>query len=200
MKKSLMIAFMLLSTTTFMNAQNWKDAPRFHFGIRGAVTESVWTGNVDALPFVSGGLAADFRIAPFPLYLESGLYYVNKGYKTQDEYGYTDNNHAVLMPFLVSYHIYATPKLAIQPFVGDFISYSPNSDAYYDDNYFDYGVRFGCGINYGRIYSNVGFDICLQNHDIETYSGSTSRYNYDETSESNVTFFWTIGFNIFGGR
>ena len=41
-----------------------------------------------------GGFAVDFKVAPIPLYLESGLYYVNRGYKLDipDEYYYDDES------------------------------------------------------------------------------------------------------------
>lgn len=191
MKKLLFATFVALFGFTSANAQIVENLeyPRAHFGIRGQFTSSSFTG-YDALPFAGGGLAADFRIAPIPLYLETGLYYAQKGYKYESYYDEDEketwDNHSVLMPLLVSYHLYFTDNLSIQPFTGAYVSYGFNAEEV------DYGLRFGCGFNFGRLYANVGYDLGLKNY--ESYD-----YHAGETKDlKSGMLFLTVGFNFAG--
>lgn len=91
--------------------------PSFHFGIRGAYTSNKaffsGDGTSDSKIFGSLGLAMDFRIASIPLYLETGWYYMNKGWEGSEDCdydgGYDTDNHSVIMPMLASYHLYFNP-------------------------------------------------------------------------------------------
>lgn len=127
-KKMAIVAMMLVAGSTMtVNAQLLSEKPRVHFGIRGGVSASSYSlDGMESKIFPMGGFAVDFKVAPIPLYLESGLYYVNRGYKLDipDEY-YDDestNNQAIEMPIVVSYHYYLNDKMSIQPFFGGFVS------------------------------------------------------------------------------
>lgn len=150
---------------------------RFHMGIRGSVTISDMSRTGTSLVFPSGGIAADFKIAPIPLYLETGLYYMNKGYSTARV---NVSDHSLVMPLLASYHIAvrSDKKMSIQPFCGPFVSYGFNSEEV------DYGVRVGCGWNFGRLYANAGYDFGLRDFK-EGYCNAA---------------FITIGFNWAGAK
>lgn len=162
--------------------------PGFHMGLRGGATLSTVTGN-DSYAFPYGGIGMDFKVTPsLPIYIETGLYYMNKGYTaTTGRKGDIDeDNHSVLLPLLASYHFYITDKMSVQPFVGPFVSYGFGLEDV------DYGVRVGCGWNFRRLYLNFGYDFGLRN--IEYGSG-----RYFETGKSG-TFFATVGFNWAGSR
>lgn len=190
-KKMAIVAMMLVAGSTMtVNAQLLSEKPRVHFGIRGGVSASSYSlDGMESKIFPMGGFAVDFKVAPIPLYLESGLYYVNRGYKLDipDEY-YDDestNNQAIEMPIVVSYHYYLNDKMSIQPFFGGFVSQV--FDGPFDD--LDYGLRLGAGFNYGRAYASIGYDFGLKNWD----------YGYDKSFKSGL-FFFNIGFNFVGSK
>lgn len=190
MKKSFKVMLavaMLFSATLSANAQfskkeNNRVPDRFHMGIRGGVTINSFSEGGDALTFPYGGFNLDFQVAPVPIFVETGLYYMNKGGSYEDYYygDETYDDHYIHMPILASYHINVAPNLFIQPFVGGVGGYLTESEE------FEAAVRVGCGINFGRLYMNVGYDI-----------GMTSHGYYDG---KNNTFFATIGFNWAGSR
>lgn len=190
-KKMAVVAMMLVAGSTMtVNAQLLSEKPRVHLGIRGGVSASSYSGDgIKSKIFPMGGFAVDFKVAPLPLYLESGLYYVNRGYKLDipDDYYYDDestNNQAIEMPIVVSYHYYLNDKMSIQPFFGGFISQvfdGPNDDL-------DYGLRLGTGFNYGRAYASIGYDFGLKN------------WGEDGHSSKSGLFFFNIGFNFLGSK
>ena len=158
---------------TNVNAQSVM-YPKMHFGIRlgGAYSASTASG-VTAEIGPTGGLALDFRVGSKPIYVETGAYIVDRAFTYKDD----TRHHFVtgLAPVLLSYHFYISDKTAIQPFAGGFVSINDDSD-------FAPGARIGVGINYGRLYANVGFD---------KYFG-----DFDKT----YGIFATIGFNFGGSR
>lgn len=210
MKKKVLftIVCMIMSYNLNVHAQSYY-YPSFHMGIRGGVT---FTKVVDynylkgkTAPY--GGLAFDFRLAQIPLYLETGLYYMDRGYTIDYKKWLNDDpefNHFydfggwslpdeekvsycfLNLPILFSYHYYVTGKMALQPFAGGFIGY--NIDTTSSHNYrnrFEGGVRVGLGVNYGRLYVNVGYDIGL--------------FKSEGDIKMNALFL-TLGFNIVGSR
>lgn len=210
MKKIMMMlaAAMLLTATTanaqFRKKDNNRVPDRFHMGIRGGLTASTLTGDIDkvwgsddaikGLWYPTGGFGLDFQVAPVPIFLGLGLYYQNQGYsyeyrgKTKDV-----DAHCVQLPLTASYHINVAPNLFINPFLGPWFSYNcedVDKDNDWNDDRFDYGVRFGCGMNFGRLTLDLGYDIGLKNW----YDG-----NKDYTINTGI-FFMTVGFNWAGSR
>lgn len=194
MKKSIkqlaLAAFVLLAGSGMTaNAQLLSEKPHVHFGVRAGLSVSSWSGEgMKALAFPTGGLAVDFKVAPIPLYLETGAYFINKGYKYRRSYDAdTYETKHVLggeIPVVASYHYYFTDDMAIQPFFGGFVSFQ-------DDGYdnVDAGLRFGTGFNYRRLYANVGYDLGLKNMNGDS----------DYSCKSGF-FFVTIGYNFVGSK
>lgn len=178
---SLLCFFSLLSQAQIVENLEY---PSFHFGIRGAYTSNraffSGDGTSDSKIFGSLGLAMDFRIASIPLYLETGWYYMNKGWEGSEDCdydgGYDTDNHSVIMPMLASYHLYLTDNMSIQPFAGPYIGYGV------DEERFDYGLRTGIGWNLGRLYVNTGYD-----------------FGFEREGYRTGTYFCTVGFNFCGG-
>ena len=183
---------LLAATAQTATAQRWKDAPQVHFGVRAglSVTEPLdsWDGDNDdqALTAPSVGVAFDTKVAHIPFYVETGLYYMNRGCRyTATSYSnhhaavstYTADNHSVLIPALISYHAYVADKVAIQPFMGPYLAYG------FDADDTDFGWRFGCGLNVKQMYVNLGFDLGLKDE-----------YNYTSS------FFVTLGWNFIGKK
>lgn len=167
--------FMILSAIALLvggiqttSAQNWRNAPQCHFGIRGGISSTnsfleSWgvDDGTNSLTAPTFGISFDTKIAKIPFYVETGLYYMNRGYKDDDEnnsYKVSQeecDNHSLLVPALISYHAYVGKNVALQPFFGPFISYG------FDEEEFDCGWRLGCGISVKKFYANFGFDLCV---------------------------------------
>ncbi|MDR0895170.1 MAG: DUF4421 domain-containing protein [Prevotellaceae bacterium] len=150
--------------------------PRFHMGIRAGGTSNTYAGDGFAFPY--GGIAMDFRIAPIPLYIETGFYYMNKGFRINGSH----SNNTAIMPLVSSYHFYLTKKMSIQPFMGGYVGYGLDAEN------IDAGIRVGCGWNFSRLYVNMGYDYGL------------IKYENYYFNNSNGTAFITIGFNWAGSR
>lgn len=176
--------------------------PRVHFGIRAGVTSS--SLHLDygdgykssSLTHPSGGLAFDLRVASIPLYLETGVYYTNRGYSLSGEKWRDrsmDGNYdgfGFRVPLVASYHLYLNDNMSIQPFIGGFFGYGDIDGK--DSEDVDYGLRIGSGFNFGRWYANVGYDIGLMEQG--TYVNSDG----EEKSVKSGMLFFTVGFNFVG--
>lgn len=188
--KAIVAVVLLFSATLSANAQfdNNRVTKRFHFGIRGGFTVNSWSGDgvdVDALAFPTGGFAFDFQLAPVPVFLGFGVNYMNEGfkYKHSDE---TENASAIHMPLVFGYHFNVAPNLFVSPYMGSFMSYCVDDDIpIIRDDQFNYGLRFGCGLNFGRLTFDMAYEYGLDEKRYDARSG---------------TFFATIGFNIAGER
>lgn len=204
-------AVMMLSLAA--HAENM-DAPRFELGLRGGVSFSNWSYyDCDALAAPQGGLSLAFRVARVPLYLETGVYYMDKGARIEEwgndeyywgndwddwgdgyRYGHSDrryyNSHqpTLQIPLLVSYHHYFTPSFSIRPFMGVYVAPVLNTDdgEYFEDNV-DVGFKVGCGLGVGAFYGGISCDL------------SSAGYDYDWDYESNATLSLTVGVNFTAG-
>ena len=193
--KAIVAVALLFSATLSANAQfdNNRVTKRFHFGIRGGITSNTFSGDVegvDPLVFPTGGFAFDFQLAPVPVFLGFGVNYINEGfkYKHWDE---TENASAIHMPLVFGYHFNAAPNLFISPYAGTFMSYcveDMDDDYGFDDDRFNYGLRLGCGLNFGRLTFDMAYDFGLKNLGERDFDLHTR------------TFFVTIGYNIAGER
>ena len=147
----LTVLLSIISSTAM--AQKWKDAPKVILGVRGGLTiaPTDWEGsNIKVFP--AAGVAASFRIAKLPFYVETGLYYTNR-------FVYGRDNHSLLVPALLSYHIPLKKDMSLQPFMGPFLSYGFAGD----DVGIDRGWRTGIGFNKKHFYINCGYDYSFGN-------------------------------------
>ena len=175
------------SSSSYDNSQGY---PRFHAGIRAGMYSSVWNEpkNTEALVMPTAGFEFDFRIAPIPLYLETGLHYANIG--TSVKHDSDLDVHSILMPLMLSYHFYLRDDMAIQPFAGMYGAYIVDSDSeykYYIKNEIEYGGRLGVGFNWRRLYANIGYDFSIDN---------TGDWNNKDVKRGGA--FISIGFNMGG--
>jgi len=182
------------------------DAPRVEVGLRGGLSVSTWEG-CNALVAPQGGISLALRIAPVPLYLESGVYYADKGYR-QDNYNYwwfdydysyddynrryheryTQHQHTLQIPLVVSYHHYFTPKFSLRPFIGGYVApvIDNNGEDLFENNC-DLGLKVGCGIGYGAFYAALSCDCSFSNWDNGWYY---------ENNNAQGTAYLTIGVNF----
>ena len=158
---------------------------RMHMGIRAGSSLSLGD-DIGGLLFVQGGFGFDYQIASAPLFLETGLQYMNKG---QIDHDYSlDENHCFFVPVLLSYHANIGPNTFLQPFIGFTAGFSGTR------LFFDAAGRVGLGFNFGRLYSNIGFDIGIIKHTTDIYDYSTPEPWF------NHNFFISVGVNFMGRR
>ena len=159
------------------------DEENLYWGVRFGLTSATLGGDLDlgaktgmTLGAVVGLRASDST----PVFIESGLYYTERGAKKEKfRVGY--NNLEV--PILVKYGIKATDEIAILPFFGPYFSYAFNGktkqvevDGTKSVGTFDekraftgglkranMGFKLGCGAEYNKIYLEVGYQFGITN-------------------------------------
>ena len=130
---------------------------------------------------VNVGLAVGTSLSSYsPVYLESGLYFVQKG--GESKHGgekFTYGLDYLEIPLVFKYKAPVGGDVTIEPFLGGFVScgvsgeikdfqhrqaYSSFSDDY-NDNFrrFDGGLRIGCGLSVDMFYIEAGYDLGLAN-------------------------------------
>lgn len=207
MKKMFLLSAMMLMMSTTASAQFYPDGRPIHPSKRAAYYGqtrysvlgdtyaglrfglSVGTVNSDS-PYLDGnkaragvnaGIAVGTRLTPtIPLYLESGLYYTQKGGKSEshgEKFSYSLDY--LELPIVFKYKAPLGGGVTVEPFLGGFVAcgvagkikdyqyreaYSSFSDDYRDNfNRFDGGLRVGCGLAFDRLYLEAAYDIGLAN-------------------------------------
>lgn len=133
------------------------------------------------------GVAIGTQLSRYtPLFIESGLYYSQKGGKSSNglgDYGkFTYDLNYLELPILLKYKHFTRSGVSIEPFAGGFIScgvagnikdyaerqaFSSFSDGYF--NRIDGGIKLGCGVGYGIGYAEVAYDFGLANVGQDTF-------------------------------
>ena len=122
------------------------------------------------------GMAAGFQVAPStPLYIETGLYYIEKGGERDRDESLTYNLNYMEVPLLIKYQIGIDSNTSVQPFCGVYAALGVSgkkkdymqrtaSDAFEGADGFkryDGGLRLGCGLQVSHLYGEVGYDLGL---------------------------------------
>lgn len=167
---------------------SWRPYVGFRIGptfssVRGDKYDDLKTG-------VNVGLAAGFPLSTYlPMSLETGLYYAEKGGKTN----YTSAKLGYLeLPLVFKYHAYVGGGCTIQPYFGGFASLgvagkikgegcSSFGDKIDQFRRGDAGIKLGCGIAFDMFYADVNYDWGLANI-------SHSDYNDAHTSAITLNF------------
>ena len=154
-----------------------------YFGLR--IGLSVATVNADSHYLDGGtptsglnlGFTAGVQVAPAtPLYLETGLSYVEKGGKGGPNDAFTYNMNYLEVPLLIKYQHNFDAVTSIQPFAGVYCAagiggkikdqdYRQTYNSFSDDAFkrMDAGLRLGCGLQFDYLYAELGYDIGLSN-------------------------------------
>ena len=132
-----------------------------------------------------------------PVFLESGLYYTQRGAK-DDDWEITSNNLEI--PILIKYGLKATDDIALLPFFGPWFSYAVSSDkkdkrsqadmdagknALHRINRNNMGFKLGCGAEYNKLYLEVGYQF-----------GVTNFLDSDDFTAHNNALFLNVGLNF----
>lgn len=180
------------TTTTKKQYTSYAQEYNIYYGLRLGL--SVTTINSDDDRLDGGSSQAGVNIGAiigfglsneYPIYLETGLFYVEKGGKGryQDKKVTYDLNYLEL-PILVKYKFDIDGDFGIHPFAGGYLAcgvggkvkdyegvlndegkermtYSSFSDDYFQR--FDAGIRIGCGFEYQMIYAELSYEFGLVN-------------------------------------
>lgn len=119
------------------------------------------------------GIAAGFPISGYlPIYLESGLYYTEKGGKHKD---YTSVKlDYIELPLVFKYKAGVSGLFTLEPYFGGYAALGVGGkykalDAHVASSSFDYykrgdaGIKLGCGMSAGLFYMDLNYDWGLVN-------------------------------------
>jgi hypothetical protein len=146
------------------------------------------------------GIAAGTQLTyRAPLFIESGLYYSQKGGKSDSGNGkFTYDLNYLEVPLLIKYKHFVGNQTSIQPYAGGYLAvatdgqiknygtrtaFSSFEDGYF--NRFDGGLKIGCGVGYNMLYLDASYDIGL---------GNIGQDNFDDTH--NGCFTINLGVNF----
>ena len=165
-----------------------------YYGIRFGVTSASFSGDIDSGSKLGMTLAGvlGFRVSDSaPLYLESGLYYTErggkiKGVKTVSEAGmghadWKASYNVLEVPLLIKYGIETQSDFILLPFIGPYFGYAIKTD---DLNRANMGFKAGCGFEYHQLYLEAGRQF-----------GVTDILDGDASARSNA-WFLNIGINF----
>ena len=155
-----------------LNKQN------LYFGVRLGMNVATLTGDIDVKSKVGMNLAGviGLRVSDTtPIFLESGLYYSERGAK---DVGYTNFE----IPLIIKYGIQASDHIALLPFIGPYFSNAffgktkiVNAEGKtekvgtFDEKRwtglkrFNMGFKIGCGAEYNKLYLELGYQLGVTN-------------------------------------
>ena len=167
------------------------DKESVYYGVRLGMTSATLTGDADVdskIGMTLGGVLGLRLSGSTPVFLESGLYYTERGAK---DVGY--NNLEI--PLLIKYGIQASDNIAILPFVGPYFSYAFSGKTKimgadgkktkvgtFDEKKWtglkraNMGFKIGCGAEYNKLYLEIGYQLGVTNiskdDDLSIHSGA----------------------------
>ena len=155
---------------------------RPYFGLRVGPTFSNITGDDfsggDTKVGVNVGMAVGIPLSNhMPLYLETGLYYTEKGEKDTHN-GLKYNLDYLELPFVFKYRCDVTNHFAVEPYIGGYAAVGVAGktrttdgtrstwNSFGDQGVFrrgDAGIKFGCGVAYDMFYADMTYEWGLAN-------------------------------------
>lgn len=132
--------------------------------------------DMDSRAGLAFGAIYGFQLAnSTPIWLETGLFYSEKGGETN--YGgskVTCRLSYLQVPLVLKYSLDVFDDFYVQPFLGGFMelgiagkikeySTKQSYSSFDNVNRFDGGLRVGCGLEYQMLYAEVGFDFGITN-------------------------------------
>lgn len=157
---------------------------RYYFGLRVGLNASHVGSDspiLDAGGTKTGlnvGFAAGTQLTyRAPLFLESGLYYSQKGgenFSGPEKFSYDLNYLEV--PLLIKYKHFVGNQTSIQPYAGAYLAVGTDGNiknygsrtafSSFEDGYFkrfDGGLKLGCGVGFNMLYLDACYDFGLAN-------------------------------------
>lgn len=171
------------------------DKENLYYGVRFGGTIASVSGDISVGTKVGLTLAGVIGLrvsSSAPVFLESGLYYTQRGAK---EGIITITHDNLEIPVLVKYGIKATDEIALLPFFGPYFAYAVSSDYKYKGetapknqfrpNRNNMGFKLGCGAEFNKIYAELGYQF-----------GVTNFIDSDDLTGHNNAFFLNLGLNF----
>jgi len=167
---------------SFGHGNNWYND--VYFGVKLGLNASAVRSEAPALNGtgvmcgLNTGVALGFYLSPYyPVSLETGLYYTEKGGKSSSSAGkFTYDLNYIELPLVVKYKAFVQPNLSIDPFFGAYAAVGvsgkikdyDNREAFssFDNGAFkrgDAGLRLGCGLSYQMFTLEASYDLGLAN-------------------------------------
>ena len=161
------------------------DKQNIYWGARMGLALGKLTGDVGDYD----GMKAGFTLAGVvglrlsqtsPVFLESGLYYTQRGGKNGS---LKAELNCLEIPVLIKYGFKATEDIAVLPFIGPYFAYGIAGETEYEVvdavtgkstkekersyknllNHNDMGFKLGCGLEYNMLYLEVAYQFGLHN-------------------------------------
>ena len=133
-----------------------------------------------------------------PVFLESGLYYTQRGAKDND-YEISHNNLEI--PLVIKYGFQVSDEIALLPFFGPYFAYGVSTDEKLKSDYAkahdvrvnrnNMGFKLGCGAEYNKIYLELGYQFGITNIIDDEYSTE-----WENKSARNNALFLNVGVNF----
>lgn len=173
------------------------DKESLYYGVRFGGTLASVNGDVSVGTKVGMTLAGVVGLrlsSSTPVFLESGLYYTQRGAK-ENPLEITHNNLEI--PLLVKYGFQASDHIALLPFFGPYFAYAVSSeckvknlapgapDPSFRPNRNNMGFKLGCGAEYNKLYLELGYQFAVTNF-----------VDDDDITAHNNAFFANFGVNF----
>ena len=205
MKKFLVsIVVMLVAAPSFAQFSSGGfelDKESMYYGVRFGGTLASMNGDLSVGSKVGLTLAGviGLRISSSaPVFLESGLYYTQRGAK-DDDYEITHNNLEI--PLVIKYGFQVSDDIALLPFFGPYFAYGISTDEKLKSNYAEnhdvrvnrnnMGFKLGCGAEYNKIYLELGYQFGITNIIDDEFSDE-----WKNKSARNNALFLNFGVNF----
>jgi len=146
------------------------DEEHLYWGVRFGMNFSKITGDVKTDKgrngMVLGGVVGLRVSESTPVFLESGLYYTERGGKNL-KYNNTDlapkgHLNYLEIPALIKYGISTENDIAILPFIGPTFAMGV-SGSYKYLKHPEMGIKIGCGVEWSNLYAEIGYQIGVTN-------------------------------------
>lgn len=178
-----------------MTTQNYKKEYLYYYGLRlglGLTNVNSDDSNLDGGNLQAGlniGALVGFQLSSTaPVYLEAGLFYMEKGGKGKNNgKKFTYDLNYLEFPVVLKYKYDVDGDFSVQPFAGGYLANGisgkiKNFDdresvsSFNGDRFkrFDGGLRFGCGFEYSTIYGELAYDLGIANICHDEFDKTTS--------------------------
>lgn len=160
---------------------------RFGVAVASVNSDDEYLDGGSAMAGLNIGVVAGVQLAPStPIFLESGLYYTEKGGKGYvDSKKFTYDLNYLEVPILLKYKCFFDDGFSLQPFIGGFVACGVGGkiknfgdreaqSSFSENNFqrFDGGIRIGSGLAYRNLYFEIAYDFGLANICHDTFDTS----------------------------
>lgn len=169
---------------SYMTTKDYKKEYLYYYGLRLGMNLSTVSSDdsyLDGGDIQAGlniGALVGFQLSPqAPVYLESGLFYTEKGGKGKNQgKKFIYNLNYLEVPVVIKYKFDVDGDFSVHPFAGGYMAwgiggriknygdretYKTFSDTTFKR--FDGGIRLGCGFEYQILYGEMAYDLGIAN-------------------------------------